>query len=263
MNNGTYFKSSAFKNVRHGFFGRQGGVSVGLVSSLNCYPYIREKKQQIDDVANVQQNRKIILKTLEINADDVVTANQVHGDAIVTVHQQRPMDFVDADGLITDVPNIPIGILTADCVPIVYTDIHNTVVGVAHAGWKSTFLDIHLKMIDKFKAMGVLAANIIACIGPSIQQGSYEVDREFYDRFISKSERYRIYFYPSIRAHQYQFDLPRIVYDDLMAANLHSVDWVRLDTVTHDALFFSHRRATLSGTPITGRQLSVICRQAT
>lgn len=255
-----YFKSSALKNVRHGFFGRQGGVSEGPVSSLNCYPYIREKTQKIDEVVNVQQNRKLILNTLEINADDVVTANQVHGDAIVTIHQQRPMDFVDADGLITDVPGIPIGILTADCVPILYTDSHNTVVGVAHAGWKSTFLEIHLKMIDKFKVMGIPSANIIACIGPSIQQGSYEVDQDFYERFVAKSDRYRAYFYPSIRAHHYQFDLPRIVYDDLMAANLHIVDWVRLDTVTHEGLFFSHRRATLSGTPITGRQLSVLCR---
>ncbi len=254
-----YFKSSAFKNVRHGFFGRQGGVSEGLVSSLNCYPYIREKTQQIDEIQNVQHNRQLILNALEIKAPDVVTANQVHGDVIVTIHQQRPMDFVDADALITDVPSLPIGILTADCVPILYADIHNTVVGVAHAGWKSTFLEIHLKMIDKFKVMGIPSANIIACIGPSIQQGSYEVDQEFYDRFVSKHDRYRSYFYPSIREHHYQFDLPRIVYDDLMAANLHSVDWVRLDTVTHEALFFSHRRATLSGTPITGRQLSVIC----
>lgn len=260
MNNITYFKSSAFKNVRHGFFGRQGGVSEGLVSSLNCYPYIREKTQQIDDVANVQQNRQIILNRLEINADDVVTSNQVHGDAIVTIHQQRPMDFVDADALITDVPGLPIGILTADCVPILYIDIHNTVVGVAHAGWKGAFLDIHLKMIDKFKAMGIPSANIIACIGPSIQQGSYEVDHDFYDRFVAKGDRYRAYFYPSIREYHYQFDLPRIVYDDLMAASLHSVDWVRLDTVTHETLFFSHRRATLSGTPVTGRQLSVLCR---
>lgn len=259
MNNVTYFKSSAFKHVRHGFFGRQGGVSEGLVSSLNCYPYIREKTQQIDEVSNVQQNRKIILNTLSINAGDVVTANQVHGDTIVTLHEQKPMDFIDADGLITDIPNLPIGILTADCVPIVYSDIHHKVVGVAHAGWKGTFLDIHLKMIDKFKAMGLPSNTIIACIGPSIQQGSYEVDQDFYDRFVAKNDRYRAYFYPSIRANHYQFDLPRIVYDDLMAANLHSVDWIRLDTVTHDALFFSHRRATLSGTSITGRQLSVIC----
>lgn len=244
--------------MRHGFFGRQGGVSEGLVSSLNCYPYIREKTQQIDSITNVHQNRKIILNTLEINAADVVTANQVHGDVIVTLHQQRPMDFSDADGLITDIPNIPIGILTADCVPILYTDIHQKVVGVAHAGWKSTFLEIHLKMIDKFKAIGIPSVDIIACIGPSIQQGAYEVDQEFYDRFISKNERYRLYFYPSVRAHHYQFDLPRIVYDDLMAANLHCVDWVRLDTVVHEEIFFSHRRATLSKTSITGRQLSVI-----
>lgn len=259
MNNITYFRSSAFKNVRHGFFGRQGGVSEGLVSSLNCYPYIREKTQQIDAVENVLQNRKIILNTLEINADDVVTANQVHGDVIVTIHQQMPMDFIDADGLITDVPNLPIGVLTADCVPILYSDIHAKVVGVAHAGRKSTFLDIHLKMIDKFRVMGISSDNVIACIGPSIQQGSYEVDQDFYDRFVAKHDRYRACFYPSIRGHHYQFDLPRIVYDDLMVANLHSVDWVRLDTVVHEAFFFSHRRATLSGTPITGRQLSVMC----
>ncbi|MDP3935605.1 MAG: peptidoglycan editing factor PgeF [Alphaproteobacteria bacterium] len=252
-----YFKSSTLKNVRHGFFGRQGGVSDGLVSSLNCYPYIREKTQQIDEIKNVQQNRKIILNTLGINAADVVTANQVHGDVIVTIHQQMPMDFSDADGIITDAPGLPIGILTADCVPVLYTDINAKVVGVVHAGWKSAFLDIHLKMIDKLKAIGIPSCNIIACVGPSIQQGSYEVDQDFFDRFLSKDGRYRGYFYPSI-PHHYQFDLPRIVYDDLMASNLHSVDWVRLDTAIHETFFFSHRRATLSGTLVTGRQLSVV-----
>jgi YfiH family protein len=254
----TCFKSSTFEDVTHGFFGRQGGVSEGLVSSLNCYGYINAKTQQTDDDVNVQRNRQIILKTLGIEAPDITSLNQVHGDVIVTVNQPRPMDFTHADGIISRVPNVPIGVLTADCVPVLYADIDHTVVGAAHAGWKGTFLEIHLKMIKSFNAMGIPSSSIKAVVGPSIQQGSYEVDHVFYDRFILKNERYQSYFFPSVREEHYMFDLPRIVYDDLMAANLHSVEWLKLDTVVQDEDFFSHRRATLSGTSVTGRQLSVI-----
>jgi polyphenol oxidase len=258
MTNVTVFKSSALREIKHGFFGRNGGISEGVVASLNCYPYIREKTQQIDESSNVKRNRKIILETLELESEDVISANQVHGDNIAVIKGYVPIDFADADGIITTAPNLPIGVLTADCVPILYADIHHKIVGVAHAGWKGAFLDIHLKMVQKFKDIGVLSDKIKAVIGPSIQQASYEVDQAFYERFVSKGDQYQTYFYPSIKANHYQFDLPRVVYDDLMRANLHTVDWVRLDTVIHEDLFFSHRRATLNGNSITGRQLSVI-----
>lgn len=259
MTNVTLFKSSAFKEVRHGFFGRKGGVSEGLVASLNCYPYIRERTQQIDELSNVKRNRQIVLDTLGITAPDVVISNQIHEDTIVIVNEHLPVDFTEADGVITYTPNIPIGILTADCIPILYTDVNHTVVAAAHAGWKGVFKEIHLKMIRELNALGISSSDIKVVIGPSIQQGSYEVDQGFYDRFVSKGDRYRSYFYPSIRPNHYQFDSSRLVYDDLMRNNLHTVDWIRLDTLIHTDLFFSHRRATLSGTPITGRQLSVIC----
>lgn len=255
----VFFQSSGFRELRHGFFGSKGGISTGLVKSLNCYPSLREKRQQIDDVSNVDRNRKIILETLKIGASGIVTLNQVHSDVIVEVKQSMPMDFADADGIITDVPNLPIGILTADCVPILYTDIHHKVIGAVHAGWKGCFLDIHLKMVMRLNAMGIPSKDIKAAVGPSIQQPSYEVDQGFYDRYISKNKKYQSYFYASAKESYYQFDLARIVYDDLMAGGLYSVDWVRLDTFIHDQLFFSHRRATLSDVQVTGRQLSVIC----
>lgn len=258
-NSVLYFKSSALNGVRHGFFGRQGGVSADRVGSLNCYPYIREKTQQIDALENVHRNRKIILSTLGVGALDVITAQQVHGDTIVTVRSPKPMDFEDADGMITDVPNLPIGILTADCVPVLYADIHHKVVAAVHAGWKGAFLKIHLKMIQKFNALGIPTNQVKAVIGPSIQQGSYEVDHAFYDRFVSQHHLNVRYFYPSIQEQHYQFDLARLVYDDLMAEGIFSVDWVRIDTVIHSDLFFSHRRATRRGSSVTGRQLSLIC----
>lgn len=258
MENLIYFKSSLFQGLKHGFFGRQGGVSDGLVQSLNCYPYVREKAVQIDDAANVQRNRQIILHTLNSPAVDIVTAHQVHGDKIIPVNQWMPMDFQEADGMIVTEPGIPIGILTADCVPILYANRQHTVIGAAHAGWKGGFMDIHLKMIGAMKAMGIQVKDIKVVIGPSIQQASYEVDQGFYDRFSAKDPGYKRYFYPSRKASHYQFDLPRLIYEDLMQAGVYSVDWVRLDTVIHEHLFFSHRRATLSENLITGRQLSVI-----
>lgn len=258
-NSVLYFKSSTLDGLRHGFFGRQGGVSADLVGSLNCYPYIREKTQQIDALENVHRNRNIILNTLGVEAPDVITAQQVHGDTIVTVRSHQSMDFVDADGMITDVPNLPIGILTADCVPVLYADIHHKVVGAVHAGWKGAFLKIQLKMIQKFHTMGIPINHVKAVIGPSIQQGSYEVDHAFYDQFVSQHNLNQSYFYPSTQDQHYQFDLARLVYDDLMAAGIFSVDWVRLDTAIHSDIFFSHRRATRIGSILTGRQLSMIC----
>lgn len=253
------FQSSALQGLRHGFFGRCGGVSEGLVGSLNCYPYIKEKTQQIDEISNVNKNRHIILERLNIHASDVVTANQVHGDNIVRVNSIMPMDFAEADGMITTMPNVPLGILTADCVPVLYADTNHTIIGAAHAGWKGALLDIHLKMIKKFNSLGVAASNIKVAIGPSIQQASYEVDKAFYNQFISKDPRSDMYFMKGNREGYYQFDSCRRIYEDLMNAGVHSVDWVRLDTAVHETLFFSHRRAVLSGTQITGRQLSVIC----
>lgn len=254
-----FFKSSALKGLRHGFFGRQGGVSTELVSSLNCYPFIRERMQKVDALENVQRNRKFILNALGVEVADVVTANQVHGDKIVMVRTFQPMGFEDADGLITDIPNLPIGVLTADCVPVLYTDAHHTVVGAVHAGWKGAFLNIHLKMIEKMNAMGIPSNQIKAVVGPSIQQGSYEVDQAFYDRVMLYKQTNIQYFYSSVKEHHYQFDLARFIYDDLMSVGLYTVDWVRLDTVIHDDVFFSYRCATLSGTAVTGRQMSVIC----
>lgn len=251
-----FFKSSILRDVHHGFFGSQGGVSQGLVSSLNCYPY--NNTIQTDDIANVERNRQLILSTLNVPAQSITTAKQVHGDTIIVIKEPSPMDFTEADGLITDVPNLPIGVLTADCVPVLYADVHGQYVGAVHAGWKGAFLGIHLKMISKFNSLGVPTSDIRAVIGPSIQQGAYEVDTAFYDRFIAKSDAYAAYFYPAAKTAHYQFNLPGLIVDELHNAGVTYLDWVRIDTFTHDTMWFSHRRATLNHTAITGRQLSVI-----
>lgn len=254
----TFFQSPALKGIHHGFFGRTGGVSNGLVASLNAYPYQRETGKEIDDIANVKQNRQRILSALHVKSPEIVTANQVHGDAIVYVKSVMPWDFIDADGLLTDNMNVPLGVLTADCVPVMYTDLTHSLIGIVHAGWKGAFLDIHLKMLLKFNALGVANSHIKAVVGPSIQQASYEVDTAFFQRWCAKNSRYAAYFYPSVRADHFMFDLGGLLYDDLQQSHLSVVDWVRLDTLMHNHLFFSHRSATLNNQGITGRQLSVI-----
>lgn len=253
-----YFQSATLAGLKHGFFGRTGGVSSGVVSSLNTYPYNRDSGKEVDEIKNVNRNRQVILQELGVSAPNIVTANQAHGDKIIHVNSLMPLDFADADGLITDVKNVPIGILTADCVPIIYTDINHNLIGVVHAGWKGAFLDIHFKMLLKFNALGILNSQIKVAIGPSIQQPSYEVDTSFFKRWLSKSMEYSKYFCPSNKNEFYKFNLPGVIFDELRTAKIFDVDWVRLDTLTHEKLFFSHRRATLSGKLITGRQLSVV-----
>lgn len=256
--NVVFFQSPTLFGVKHGFFGRSGGVSSGVMAGLNTYPYQRDTGKEIDDIENVKRNRNIILNELNVPAMDVVTANQVHGDSIVHVSSIMPLDFAEADGLMTDVKNVPIGILTADCVPVIYTDLYHNIVGVVHAGWKGAFLDIHLKMLLKFNALGVPNSQIKIAIGPSIQQSSYEVDTKFLQQWISKSADYSEYFVPSNRPEFFKFNLAGVVYDELHNAKVLDIDWVRIDTLMHDKLFFSHRRESLNGFPVTGRQLSVV-----
>ncbi len=253
-----HIQSSLFKAIQHGFFGRAGGVSIDEVGSLNTYPYHRETGRLIDSVENVIENRRRILGALKIDALDIVTANQMHGDIILKVNKSQPMDFAQADGLIVENPNLPIGVLTADCVPVMYTDDKHKVAGIVHAGWKGTFLDIHLKMLQEFKLLGYAVNQISAVIGPSSQLMSYEVDQTFYDKWLSKDLKYKDFFVRSSRPEHYQFDVPGVIYSDLKNAGVSQIDWVRIDTIINESLFFSHRRATLNLQPYSGRQLSVI-----
>lgn len=251
-----FFKSHLLKDLKHGFFGSQGGFSSGIFNSLNGYALNRSTKKILDNPDSVLKNRRKILDVLNITAFDVVLPDQNHTDTILEIKQHECVDFAVADGLFTEYPNIPIGVLTADCVPIFFSDIKRTFVGVVHSGWQGTYKDIHIKMLQKLIEKGVSVNELSVVIGPSIQQWSYEVDQSFFDKFIQKSSKYRAYFQAKTD-YTYYFDNAKSIYDDLSSYGISYIDWIRVDTFENKDLFFSHRRATLANT-ITGRNVSVI-----
>ena len=238
--------------LRHGFFTRQGGVSAGLYASLNC------GFGSADDAANVAQNRARCAQSLGVAADGLVTAYQVHGMAVAELDapwaaEARPQ----ADGLVTSRRGIAIGILTADCTPVLLADREAGVIGAAHAGWKGAKAGITDAVIAAMIRHGAKAENIVAAIGPTIGSASYEVGAEFRPSFLDDNPVSARFFVegPNGRLH---FDLPGFVAARLKARNLAAVDVIEADTYADAGRFFSYRRSSHNAEADYGRQLSAI-----
>lgn len=239
--------------IRHGFFTRRGGVSAGVCESLNC------GFGAGDDPANVDANRARAMAMLDQPADALVTARQVHGANIVAVDAPwRPADAPEADGLVTRKPGLALGILTADCVPVLLADNARAVIGAAHAGWRGARAGVLEAVVEAMVATGARRRNIVAVLGPCIRQGSYEVDAVFRDRFLADGPGHEGFFAPARTAGKFFFDLPTYCFRRLHALGLREVTALPVDTLRCADRFFSHRRATLLGEPGCGRMLSAI-----
>ncbi len=241
------------KGVRHGFFGRNGGVSTGLYDSLNC------GFGSGDDTVLVAENRAIVADTLRVNAATLCTAYQIHSaKAVIITKPWHWSHAPEADALVTSEPGIAIGVLTADCVPVLFADSTHHVIAAAHAGWKGAFNGIIESTLEAMQSLGAALPNIIATVGPAIGQGSYEVGAEFYERFVVSESANTIYFVPSARTNHYMFDLKAYVKDRLRNAGVQQVNMLSHDTCQQEEDFFSFRRATLHQEPVYGRQISAI-----
>jgi len=237
--------------IRHAFFTRNGGQSKGLYGSNNC-AFGAE-----DDRAAVARNRDACAQALGASA--LVTVKQRHTADVVTV--DRPWTWDDApvaDALVTIQRGIAIGILTADCTPVLLADRNAGVVAAAHAGWRGAFDGVLEKTVAAMTALGAEPGRIAAAVGPCIAQASYEVGPEFVARFVARDPAFQRYFTaPKDNAHCH-FDLPAFAADRLRAANVGAVAVEGSDTCAEDSLFFSYRRSVLRGEPDYGRQLSAI-----
>lgn len=262
----SYTTSSALSDVegvRHGFFGRRGGVSAGMYASLNC------GYGSGDDNRNVHENRKRTAHALGLPADDVMTVYQVHGSEVLVVDDPSYRHRFDpdrppppkADAIVTTVPNLAIGILTADCVPILFAsvvqDTGAPIIGAAHAGWKGALAGIAESTIDAMVAKGADHNALRAAIGPSIGQNSYEVDQNFFSR-LTEADNSNARFFIAGRAGHYHFDLPGYVKDRLLQGGVTQIDDLAADTLSDSTEFFSYRRGTLNGEADYGRQIAVI-----
>ena len=247
------------RGIAHGFFGRRGGVSGGIYASLNCGP------GSGDDRASVLENRRRVSEALCGAA--LVNAGQVHGTHTVPVTKAWPIGDTPAedsrfippgDALVTAMPGIALGILTADCAPVLLADAEAGVIGAAHAGWRGALAGIIESVLDSMKKLGADRARITAAIGPCIAQGNYEVGREFYANFVAADSVNAGFFIPSGRAGHLRFDLEAYVARRLAVAGIARVEALHADTYSREADFFSFRRVTHRGEPNYGRQISAI-----
>jgi YfiH family protein len=244
---------AGIEGIRHGFFGRQGGTSTGIFASLNCGP------GSSDDPERVAQNRARVAEHLEVQPANLVSLYQIHSATPVTVNQ--PWDRASppqADGMVTDRPGIALGILSADCGPVLFCDPEAQVIGAAHAGWQGALSGILEATLKAMEDLGADRSRIHATLGPTISQNSYQVGPEFKEKFTHKNNDFHSYFKLSDKDHHFQFDLPSFIQNRLKEAGIQSAtDLARCTYEDADGLF-SYRRTTHRGEADYGRNISVI-----
>ncbi|WP_299329582.1 peptidoglycan editing factor PgeF [Parasphingopyxis sp.] len=244
-------RAEALDGVAHGFLTRTGGASAGIYESLNVGLGSDDIKSDVDT------NRRRAVEAVAPDAT-LVTLHQVHSsDAVHVTHAFPDDDRPEADAMVTDKPGLALGILTADCAPILLADKHAGVIGAAHAGWKGAMTGVAKSVVDAMEELGAERSRIAAAIGPCIGRGSYEVDDDFRKRFETIEPENEQYFRDGAPGHHY-FDLEAYVAAWLAFTGVQTVEALSLDTYADEDRFFSYRRATHRNEPDYGRQLSVI-----
>jgi YfiH family protein len=245
------FRAGALENVLHGFLGRRGGVSTGVCAGLNV------GLGSDDDRDAIRANRRLAVQAVAPGTR-LVTLHQVHSAAALAADVPFPDEArPHADGMATDRPGLALGILTADCAPILFADREAGVIGAAHAGWKGAFSGVIEATVAEMERLGACRSRIAAAVGPCIARKSYEVDEAFLRRF-SEAEPENERFFSAGREGHHQFDLEGFVLSRLAAAGLGRVEALGEDTYSQPETFFSYRRATHRGEPDYGRQISLI-----
>ena len=247
------FFSKNFKKIRivkHCFFSRKGGFSKGIYKGLNC------GRGSKDNKTNVKKNLKFVSKKINVKFDNLKLMHQTHSNKVIVINKKnKESKNFYSDALITNVRGHGLGVVTADCVPIILYDSKNKYIGCIHAGWKGAFSGIIENTIKKFKKLNS-QNKILASIGPCIGQKSYEVDINFYRKFIIQSKKNRIYFLKKNKTKRL-FNLRKYVNDKLLKLNV-KVDHVKYDTFKEKGKFFSYRRSQKLREKDYGRCISVI-----
>jgi len=243
--------------IRHAFFTREGGVSQGLFASLNC------GFGSGDDSGHVARNRAIAMDRLGLPADRLVTCRQVHSATVVNVEVPwRREDSPSADGMVTTRPGIALGVLAADCAPILFADAEAGVIGAAHGGWRGALGGVAEATVAAMVAQGARVARIRAAIGPCIGPASYEVGPEFPRHFTAVDADNDRFFVPAARAGHFRFDLGGYIAHRLAQFGLAAVERAECDTAAEPERFFSYRRACRNGERDYGRALAAIALSA-
>lgn len=246
-----HWRADALGAVKHGFFGRRGGVSTGLYASLNA------GTGSSDDVAAVRENRRRIAAAFGAPAERLVGVHQVHSPRAVFVDAPWSGERPHADALVTTRPGLVISVLTADCAPVLMADVGAGVIAAAHAGWKGALAGVLEATLDLMQAHGAAPQRIAAAIGPCIRQPSYEVGPEFEAGFLDADAGFARFFTPGAGDRRL-FDLPGFCAARLSIAGVGHIEALPLDTCAVVEDFFSNRRAFRSGDPDYGRNCAAI-----
>lgn len=242
------------QKIRHAFFTREGGVSEGIYAGLNCGPGSGDEQEK------VVENQRLAMERLGVAPDTLHLLHQVHSATVEVLDGPRTSKDArpKADGMVTREANVAIGILTADCAPVLFADHDNYVIGAAHAGWRGALGGILEATIEAMESKGAKRENITAAIGPCITQASYEVGADFFEEFVSESEENVRFFIRARKPGKMMFDLPGYIGARLGNADIGFITFSGGDTVADEQRFFSYRRSVLRGEDGYGRALSAI-----
>lgn len=244
-------RASALDGMRHGFLGRSGGVSQGICSGLNV------GWGSGDDRDSIRENRRRAVEAVAPGAA-LVTLHQVHSPDALFVNAPFPDDGrPKADAMVADRPGLVLGILTADCAPVLLADREAGVIAAAHAGWKGALGGVVEATVARMERLGAERGRIAAAVGPCIARRSYEVDEPFLRRFAEVDPGHERFFSLGREGH-HQFDLEGFVLSRLAAAGLGRVEALGEDTYSQPERFFSYRRSTHRGEADYGRQIALI-----
>ena len=243
---------SMLPKIEHGFFTRQGGISTGIYASLNCGYESGDKEE------NILENRRLVSKCLSISPNSLISAYQVHGSDVITV--ERPWgrnNTPKADGMVTNRKGIALGILTADCAPVLFADQTQGIIGACHAGWRGALDGIIHSTVLAMEALGARPDRIKAVIGPCIAQNSYQVKLGFLDQFLDSDPEFSQYFINEDKAHL-RFDLSGLIKLMIKRSGIRFSENIDHDNCTATETLFSYRRTKLAGGSDYGRSISAI-----
>ena len=245
-------KLSKFQQINHGFFDKRGGKSTGIYKSLNCGIGSSDSKK------NVLNNLKIVCKKINCSSKNLILLNQIHSSKFYFINKNYKFKKkkLNGDALITNVKKIALGVLVADCVPILIYDKNLKIISAIHAGWKSVYKEIIKKVVKFLIKKGSNTKNLVAVIGPSISEKSYEVQKDFKDKFLKKDKQSKFFF--KIRKNKTYFGLNKYVYYHLKKLGIKNLEIIKKNTFDPKNNFFSARRSIQNKENDYGRNISVI-----
>ena len=245
-------KLKKLKDISHGFFNKEGGKSKGIYQSLNCGPGSNDKKKY------VKQNLEIVKNKISKKSKKIFLLHQTHSNKFIFVNKYFRINEkrLKADAVITDQKKLPIGILTADCAPILIYDNISKIVAAIHAGWKGAYKDIINKVIKFMLKKGCKPKNMHAVIGPCITKKNYNVREDFLRKFLKKTKKNIIFF--KTRKKTTYFDLPKYIKSQLKSNKISNIEHINIDTFEAKNKFFSARRSLRLNHADYGRNISII-----